>query len=119
MKLNVSGGFHSPFMDEAAEGFRKAISEEVFRSPMIPVWSNLTGRRYGENIKEMLPAQINNPVRWKDEIEDMSTSGFDTFIEIGPGKTLINLVKRILPDAHLMNASSAEDIELILKEISR
>ena len=119
MKLNVSGGFHSPFMDEAAEGFRKAISEEVFRSPMIPIWSNLTGRRYGENIKEMLPAQINNPVRWKDEIEDMSTSGFDTFIEIGPGKTLINLVKRILPDAHLMNASSAEDIELILKEIPR
>lgn len=95
VRLNVSGGFHSPFMDQAAEGLRAALEPVELLAPSIPLYANLTGRPYEGALKDTLASQVNHPVRWQDTIERMVQDGVDTFIEVGAGKTLTGLIKKI------------------------
>ena len=95
--LKVKGAFHSPFMKEAAEGFRKVLENAEFTSPDMDLYSDLTGTLYGENPRELLCRQICSPVQWESLIQNMISAGVDTFIEIGPGRTLTNLIKKINP----------------------
>ena len=95
--LKVSGGFHSPFMAEAAEEFAALLERVEFAQPAIPVYSNRTGDIFGENARELLASQISHPVRWETIVRNMIAAGVDTFIEIGPGKTLTNLITKIDP----------------------
>ena len=111
MRLSVSGGFHSPFMDSAAEGFAEALERFAFRAPEIPVWADLTGELYGQDIKGTLSRQINSPVRWSKAVSGMIGSGIDAFVEIGPGTTLSNLIKRIDKSVRTFSVSKAEDAE--------
>ena len=113
MRLSVSGGFHSPFMDSAAEGFSEALEGFSFSEPSIPIWANLTGELYSRDIKGMLSRQINSPVRWSKTIMGMAESGIDAFIEIGPGTTLSNLIKRIDKSVRTFSVSTAEDAEAL------
>lgn len=98
--LKVAGAFHSPFMDGAREPFASAIDEELEKSPIgaIPLYSDVTAQPYGENFTELLSSQLCNPVRWEQLVRNMMESGVDTFVEIGPGRTLTNMIHRISAD---------------------
>ena len=79
--LAVSGGFHSPFMDGAAEAFAKELAEIDFRSGKIPVYANLTAKPYADGAaKSLLAQQMNHPVHWEQTLRNMAADGFDTFI---------------------------------------
>lgn len=93
--LKVKGGFHSPFMQEAAEAFMHQLKASELKSPDIPLYSNYTAAPYSVNPAELLSKQICSPVLWEQSVRDMIADGVDTFIEIGPGKTLSNMIKKI------------------------
>lgn len=96
IRLKVSGGFHSPFMAQAARDFAQVIDECGLCEPKMPLYSNLTAEKYTlAGAKELLCGQIQSPVRWQQEIEQMLADGFDTFVEVGAGHTLCDLIGRI------------------------
>lgn len=115
--LEVSGGFHSPFMAEAAEQFAEALEEVNFKAPQMKVYSNYTAQPYGDNYKELLKMQISNPIRWKNIIEDMIQQGVDTFIEIGPGTALTKMITRISKKVRMFNVNNAESFEQTLRGV--
>ena len=114
--IKVSGGFHSPFMDSAAQAFVKELEGAQFQSPSIPVYSNFAGTVYPEDMKETLAKQINHPVRWQKIIEKMIDDGVDTFIEVGPGKTLSGFVGKINKEVKCYTVSEFADMENIVQE---
>ena len=93
--LKVKGAFHSPFMREAAKAFAEELALAAFRERRIPLYSNLSGEPYTESAAGLLSGQICHPVQWEKIIRNMIDGGVDTFIEIGPGKTLCNMIRRI------------------------
>lgn len=95
--LKVRGAFHSPFMAEAAEAFSVDLAKTQMKTPAISLYSDVTAEEYGENPAELLSKQIASPVRWEQLIRNFISTGVDTFIEIGPGKTLTNLIAKIDP----------------------
>jgi len=115
--LKVSGAFHSPLMQSAAEEIKKYLENINFQTPKIPLYSNVTGRIYGNNPKELLTNQVNNPVKWQTTIEQMTADGFNIFIETGPGKTLTGLIKRIDKEVKTYNVFDAESLENTVKEL--
>lgn len=115
--LAVSAAFHSPFMNEAAEKFGAALAEYDFAAPQIPVYANLDAQPYGAEIADTLQKQMCNPVRWQTTIENMIAAGFDTFIEVGAGKTLSGLVKKISADVRIFNVDSAETLAETVKAV--
>lgn len=94
MRLNVSGAFHSPFMEEAAKSFGDYLSEVEIRKPRVPVYSDALGSLYGDEIKDTLAKQISSPVRWTQIVRDLASRGVDRVVETGPGSVLSGLVKR-------------------------
>lgn len=95
LPLKVKGAFHSPFMQGAAAAFADELTRANIRKNSIPLYSNVTAQPYGANAEELLSKQIASPVQWECVIRNMIASGIDTFIEIGPGKTLTNMIKKI------------------------
>ena len=93
--LKVKGAFHSPFMRDAAKAFAEELALAAFRERRIPLYSNLSGEPYTESAAGLLSGQICHPVQWEKIIRNMIAAGVDTFIEIGPGKTLCNMIRRI------------------------
>ncbi|MBQ8571910.1 MAG: ACP S-malonyltransferase [Ruminococcus sp.] len=93
--LKVKGAFHSPFMKNAAEAFKAEIEKVEIKEREIPLYSNKTAEVYDKNVAELLSAQICSPVKWEQTICNMISAGFDTFIEMGPGRTLTNMIKKI------------------------
>ena len=114
--LAVSGGFHSPFMDEAAEKFREFLAGRDIGLIEIPVWANCNAEPYGDDVRSLMETQINHPVRFEQIIRNMADTGVDTFIEVGPGQTLSKFVKKILPDATTLHAETPEEIAAV-KEV--
>ena len=115
--LKVSGAFHSPFMSEAAQGFQDVLKAASLSSPSIPVYANYTGLPYEDDLKSILAAQINNPVQWEKSVRRMIDDGADTFIELGPGKSLCGLIKRISGDVRLLHVAVPEELEVLKKEL--
>jgi len=97
ISLQVSGAFHSPLMKSAVEGMTGIINATHFKNPTIPVIANVTTEPLttAEAVKAELINQLTNPVQWQRSIEYMVAQGVDTFIEIGPGKVLTGLIRRI------------------------
>lgn len=95
--LKVKGAFHSPFMAQAAEDFGKVLETVDFRKGEITLYSNVTAQPYGEDAAGLLSRQIASPVQWERIIRNMIAAGVDTFVEIGPGRTLTNMIKKIDP----------------------
>ena len=95
MPLKVSGAFHSPFMREASEGFKAALTGYDIKAPGMPLYSNMTALPYEGDPAPLLAGQICSPVLWRRTVENMIAGGTDTFIETGPGKTLSGLITRI------------------------
>ena len=95
LPLKVSGAFHSPFMEKAADSFYGELQKTPFMRPQVPVYSNVTAQLYGSDFAGLLSRQICSPVRWEQLVRNMIGTGIDTFIEIGPGKTLSGLIRKI------------------------
>ncbi len=93
--LKVNAAFHSPFMNDAAQAFAKELERVNRKAPSIPLYSDWTGEPYGDDVVGLLSAQICNPVQWETVIGNMIADGADTFLEIGPGRTLTNMIRRI------------------------
>ncbi len=110
--LNVSGAFHSGLMEPAREGLEQAIASLRFREPKIPIVANCTGEPLtsAEAIKEELISQICSCVQWKRSVQYMISSGVSTFIELGPGKVLTGLVRRMHPEAKTANINNVSSI---------
>ena len=112
--LAVSGAFHSPFMSDAAEKFEAELNNYEIASPKIPVYANLTAKPYEDEIIQALKMQMQSPVKWQETIENMIADGFTDFIEVGPGKTLCGLIKKISKE---VNVYSVENEETLLQTV--
>ena len=110
VKLDVSGGFHSPYMTVAAHTFATILESVSFGEPIIPVYANSTGSLYKCNIRETLSSQMCLPVLWENCIRNILNDGVDTFIEVGPGRVLSQLVTRINKFARCFSVETYEDI---------
>ena len=117
LPLKVSGGFHSPFMNEAAEEFGEVLKTADIKEPSITSYSNYTAKPYEGDVKDKLKNQINHPVKWEAIIKDMVDNGFDTFIETGCGSTLKKLVEKIAPECKTYAVSTKEEAEIVVKEL--
>ena len=111
--LAVSGAFHSPFMSEAAEGLAEYMKNIDFSAPEITIYSDYTAQPYEGDYKALVKAQVENPVRWQTIVENMIKDGVDTFIEVGVGKTLTGLVKRINADVKAFKVETPSDIDAL------
>lgn len=118
LPLKVRGGFHSPFMASAAQGFAGVLADCQVGRPEIPLYSNCTGGVYTGDPKELLARQIASPVRWETIVRNMIAAGADTFLELGPGKTLCGLIGKIDKRVKTYALSTREDLETILREVA-
>ncbi|HHY74591.1 MAG TPA: ACP S-malonyltransferase [Bacillus bacterium] len=116
--LVVSGPFHSVLMKPAAEKFTAVLNEIEIRDAKTPVIANVTAKAMtaSEDIKEKLIEQLYSPVRWEQSVETMLTLDVDTFIEIGPGKVLSGLVKKV---NRKVNAYAISDQESLLDVVNK
>ena len=119
--LAVSGAFHSKFMEDAGKEFASFISELELNDASIPVITNVDAEATtsSEDFREKMPKQIYSSVHWTQTIQKMVEEGVDTFIEIGPGKVLAGLNKKIAPEAAIYNVfdkASLDETVSALKE---
>ena len=119
VKLAVSGAFHSPLMHSAADGLREYLASVSLREERLPVDANLTAEPYGEDKKETMAAQCENPVRWQKTIENMIANGVDTFIEVGVGKTLAGLIKKINPEVTVYQIENKEGLDAAAEALGK
>ncbi len=115
--LAVSGGFHSPLMDSAAEELKRVLEDVPMEQPRLPVYANYTAQPYGGDKKELLVNQVKNPVRWQETVEAMAREGVDTFIECGAGKTLCGLVKKTVKGATVLRVEDADTLRAALEAL--
>lgn len=108
IKLAVSGAFHSPMMNGAREKLEDEFGDIAFVIGSIPVYANVSAEPYKG--KEQMFAQINSPVLWYQTILRMAEDGVDTFVELGPGKTLCNMISKILSDAVVLNVEDKKSL---------
>lgn len=104
--LNVSGAFHSPFMQPAAEELANAIMATKFNKGICPIYQNVTGQSVvdPEIIKKNLIAQLTSPVRWSQSVRNMIANGVTIFVEVGPGNVLQGLIKKVKRDIPTVSA---------------
>jgi [acyl-carrier-protein] S-malonyltransferase len=110
--LAVAGAFHSDLMSPAEEGLAKALSEAKITRGRIQVVSNVSADYYDdpENVRTLLRRQVAKPIRWQASIERLIADGFDRFVELGPGRVLTGLMRKIDRSASAVNYSSAESL---------
>ncbi|MBI1804206.1 MAG: ACP S-malonyltransferase [Ignavibacteriae bacterium] len=111
-ELIVSGAFHSPLMQSARDRFTSALTRVAIKDARIPVYANVTARpvQKAEEIRTLLEEQLTSPVRWEESIQQMIADGATAFVEIGPGKVLQGLLKRIDGTAEVRGIDKAADI---------
>lgn len=117
MPLAVSGAFHSPFMDEAAKQFAEIVDGMTLSQPRLPVYANFTAQPYASDVASVLKMQMNHAVRWQETVESMIAGGVDTFIEVGAGKTLCNLVKKISDQVTAYHVENTETLDEVVKAV--
>lgn len=113
--LQVSGPFHSPMLKEAGEKLGNVLEEITIRDISIPYLTNVTADYVTEKekIKELLKKQVYSPVRWQQSVERMIADGTDTFIEVGPGKTLTGFLRKINRNVKGIKIENIEDLKNI------
>lgn len=116
--LATSGAFHSPFMSDAAGKFETFLEGCTIAQPELPVYSNTTALPYSGKVSEMLGKQMCSPVKWQDTIENMIADGFDCFIEVGAGKTLTGLIKKISKNVMVCSVENVETLEEAVKAVN-
>lgn len=114
IELKTSGPFHTEKLKEASDELRKELEKIKFDNSEIPVIKNLDGTPYkdSDDMVEILSNHVINPVRFRKSIETMLSLGIDTFVEIGPGKTLSGFVKKVCKEKEVeVNVFNIEDVE--------
>lgn len=119
VKLNVSGPFHSSMLKDAGIKLSKELDKVNLRTPKISVVSNVNASYYENEGKDLLIQQVSSSVLWEDSIEKLLDEGYDTFIEIGPGKTLKGFIKKISSnrkmDVNIYNIEDTNSLEEFVK----
>jgi len=112
MLLPVSAPFHCSLMEPAAEAMRAALADVAMQAPVVPVMANVGAAPLSDvaAIRDSLVAQVTGTVRWREGVEAMAAAGVDRFVELGSGKVLAGLVKRIAPTATPLSVGTAEDV---------
>ncbi len=110
--LKVSGAFHSALMEPIVDEFSKIVSSFKFHLPTVPIISNVTAQPLTnvDSIKEELVKQLRNCIQWQRSVEYIMHNGVTTFYEIGPGRVLSGLIRRINSELQTFNVSGIEDI---------
>jgi len=113
IRLQVSGAFHTPLMQSAVDGMAEAIAKLSFSHPETPIIGNTTAQPLttAEQVKEELLRQLCNCVQWQRSVEYMLSDGVSTFIELGPGRVLAGLIKRIDKNVNIINIGDAEAVK--------
>lgn len=116
IRLQVSGAFHSPLMDAARPGWTEALTTVTMRDTTVPVYANVTGRQVmvSKQSRRLLSEQMTSPVRWTEIVRNIAEDfpGI-TFIELGPGNVLGGLIRKIVPDATVLPAGTAANLDAI------
>jgi [acyl-carrier-protein] S-malonyltransferase len=118
--LNVSAPFHCPLMQPAADEMAQALASATILAPAVPVVANVTARPETDPdaIRRLLVEQVTGRVRWRESMEWMATDGGVTrFVEVGSGKVLTGMAKRIAPDAESLPLNTPEDLEAFAKSL--
>ena len=113
VRLNVSGAFHSPLMESAAEGLADALDRASFEDPHFAVYANVNAEPviHADTAKQLLLEQLSKPVRWTDEVRAMAERYPDAlYVEMGPGSVLVGLVKKIAPSVKTATCGTAADV---------
>lgn len=120
VRLPVSAPFHCALMRPAAQRLRPVLSELEFRALRVPVYSNVDARpvRSADAARDALIRQVAAPVRWQQSIEAMLADGMRTFIEVGPGRVLSGLLRKIDRDARALHAGDRGGVEATLAELA-
>ena len=120
LPLNVSGPFHSSMLTEAGEKLGKVLENVEVHTPQIPYVANVTAEYVTDEkeVKPLLKKQVSSSVRWEQSIRRMIADGVDTFIEIGPGKTLTGFMKKIDRNVKALNIEKMEDIEKVKEALT-
>ena len=111
--LPVSGAFHSPLMESAAQGLRAAIHGVTIRDPRVPIVSNVEARwvRTAQDVRTALGEQLLRPVHWEQSMRKLRAVPVDRFVEIGTGRVLRGLLKTLDPDAESLNVGEPDDLD--------
>jgi len=117
MLLPVSAPFHCALMAPAADVMAEAFGRTPPRAPSVPLIANVSAAKATDptEIRDGLIRQVTATVRWRESVQAMAAMGVDSFVELGAGKVLAGLVKRIAPDAAAVSAATPADIEAVLK----
>ncbi|GAB2205462.1 ACP S-malonyltransferase [Roseibium sp. ROS1] len=118
--LPVSAPFHCSLMGPAADKMAEALANAEIRSPVVPLVANVLARPITDanEIRDRLVQQVTGTVRWRESISWLADNGVDTFVEVGTGKVLTGMVKRIAKEATGMAVNSPEDIDALMEKIS-
>jgi [acyl-carrier-protein] S-malonyltransferase len=119
MLLPVSAPFHCALMAPAADAMAEALETTVPNAPSVPLVANVSAKRESDpgRIRDLLIQQVTATVRWRECVSAMTEMGVDRFIELGAGKVLTGLIRRIAPDASGIAAGTPADIEAVLKNL--
>jgi [acyl-carrier-protein] S-malonyltransferase len=119
MLLPVSAPFHCALMEPAAEAMAEALGKVTVRAPVVPVVANVSAAKATDpaEIRELLVKQVTATVRWRECIQAMAAMGCDRFVELGAGKVLTGLMKRLVPEAQASSVGLPADVEAFLKSL--
>ncbi len=117
--LNVSGPFHSRMLTGAGEKLGQVLEHVEVHTPVIPYVANVTAAYVTDagDVKPLLMKQVSSSVRWQQSVETMLADGVDTFIEIGPGKTLAGFMRKIDRTAKVLNIEKLEDVDKVVAQL--
>lgn len=117
--LNVSGPFHSPMLTDAGRKLNKVLESVEWSSLEVPYVTNVTAQYVTDitQTRELLARQVASSVRWQQSMETMIRDGVDTFVEIGPGRTLSGFLKKIKKDAVVYHVSNWEDVDQVVEAV--
>lgn len=113
VRLNVSGAFHSPWMQEATRSLKAFLAGAALNAPAIPLYANATARPYEGDFADLLARQVSSPVLWEQTVRNMAADGAKAFVEVGAGRTLTGLIRKILPEARAVNVADREGLEAL------
>ncbi len=119
LPLNVSGPFHSPMMEPASQGLTEALEGVGFMELQIPYVTNVTGQYVRDIVltRGLLIQQVASSVRWQQSVEAMISDGVDTFVEIGPGRTLTGFLRKINRDVKGYNIRTVEEMHQVCETL--
>lgn len=117
--LNVSGPFHSRMLTGAGEKLGEVLEQVEVHTPQIPYVANVTAQYVTDaaEVKPLLTKQVSSSVRWEQSVRTMLADGVDTFVEIGPGKTLSGFMRKIDRTVKVLNIEKLDDVAKVVEEL--